>query len=83
MCKQLSERQDGRRIACLIEYYKTNEVNDDKTAADFIKNSPVKDILSNAKIWGSDLSIMFDLTKEGIDKIHTVGIREAVKWAMS
>lgn len=70
-------------LACLIEYYKTNEVNDDKTAAEFIKNSSVKDILSNAKIWGSDLSIMLDLTEEGIDKIHTVGIREAVKWAMS
>lgn len=70
-------------LACLIEYYKTNEVNDDKTAVEFIKNSSVKDILSNAKIWGSDLSMMLDLTEEGINKIHTVGIREAVKWAMS
>ncbi len=69
-------------LACLIEYYKTNDVNDDKSAVEYIKNYSVKDILLNTELWNCDLSYMLDLIEESIDKIHSDGIREAIKWAL-
>lgn len=69
-------------LACLIEYYKTNDVQDDKTAVEYIKNHSIKDILSNAEFWDCDLSDMLDLVEESMDKIHSNGIREAIKWAL-
>lgn len=70
-------------LACLIEYYKTNDVTDDKSAVEFIKNNSVKEILSNSELWGTDTSNMLETVSESIDKIQTVGIREAIKWSMS
>ncbi len=69
-------------LACLIEYYKTNDVQDDKTAAEYIKNHSIKDILSNTPLWDFDLSDMLDLIEESTDKIHSDTIREAMKWAL-
>lgn len=69
-------------LACLIEYYKTKDVNDDKSAVEYIKNHSVKDILSNTELWNCDLSDMLELAENSIDKIHSDGIREAVKWAL-
>lgn len=69
-------------LACLIEYYKNNEVLDDKSAVEYIKNHTVKDILSNAELWGCDLSAMFDMIDESLCRIHNDGIREAMKWAL-
>ncbi len=69
-------------LACLIEYYKTNDINDDKSAVEYIKNYSVKDILLNTELWNCDLSYMLDLIEESIDKIHSDGIREAIKWAL-
>lgn len=68
-------------LACLIAYYKTNDVRDDKSAVEYIKNSSVKDILSNTELWNCDLLDMLDLVEESINKIHSDGIREAIKWA--
>lgn len=70
-------------LACLIEYYKTNDVTDDKTAVDYIKNNDIKNILSNTDLWGQDLSIMLDMVSESLEKIHRDGIREAIRWSMS
>lgn len=69
-------------LSCLIEYYRTNSVNDEKSAVEFIKNNSVRDILSNTALWGSDLSDLTELTEASIHKIHTEGIREAMKWAL-
>lgn len=69
-------------LACLIEYYRTNSVNDDKSAVEYIKSNSVRGILSNTELWGSDLSDLTELAETGIDKIQTVGIREAMKWAL-
>lgn len=69
-------------LACLIEYYKNNDVQDDKTAVDFIKNNDALSILLNKELWGADLSNMTDLVNESLDVIHSKGIREAVKWSM-
>lgn len=69
-------------LACLIEYYKANDVQDDKSAVEYIKNYSVKDALSNTELWNCDLSYMLELVEEGIDRIHSDGIREAMKWAL-
>ena len=70
-------------LACLMEYYKTSEVQDDKSAVAFIKNNGVSAILANTTLWGQDLSIFTDLVNESLDKMHNCGIREALQWSMS
>lgn len=70
-------------LACLIEYYKTQAPQDDEAVIEYIKKNDMKSILSNADLWGSDLSDMLDTVEESLQKIHTVGIREAMKWALS
>ena len=70
-------------LACLIEYYKVNDVTDSEYAVDYIKNKDIKSILSNTNLWGEDLSIMLDLVNESLERIHRDGIREAIKWSMS
>ena len=70
-------------LACLIEYYKTNEVQDKSETVAFIKDKNVSEILSNTALWGMDLSIMKDMIEESIEKIHNNGIREAIQWSMS
>lgn len=70
-------------LACLIEYYKTNEVTDSEYAVDYIKNNDIKSILSNTALWGQDLSGMLDTVNESLKRIHSDGIREAIKWSMS
>lgn len=69
-------------LACLIEYYKTKDIKDDKISVEFIKNNEVCAILANADLWGSDISSLADLVSESLDKIHSDGIREAVRWAL-
>lgn len=70
-------------LACLIEYYKTQTPQDDETVMVYIKKNDVKAILSNTDLWGHDLSDMLDSVEESLHKIYTVGIRKAVKWALS
>lgn len=70
-------------LSCLIEYYKTNDVADSEYAVDFIKNNNVADILANTELWGQDLSVMLDAVSQGIEKIHSDGIRNAIKWSIS
>ena len=70
-------------LACLIEYYKTNDVSDDQSAVDYIKNHSVNDILSNAELWNCDLSSMSAFANECLERIHNNGIREAVRWILS
>ncbi|MGN0562636.1 MAG: tagaturonate reductase [Candidatus Fimenecus sp.] len=70
-------------LACLMEYYKTSEVQDDKSAVAFIKNNGVAAILANTTLWGQDLRVFTDLVNESIDKMHNRGIREALQWSMS
>ncbi|MDE5985148.1 MAG: tagaturonate reductase [Eubacterium sp.] len=69
-------------LACLIEYYKTNDVQDEKSAADLVKNNNLADILSDADLWGSDLSALLDIVNESLETIHNKGIREAVEWSL-
>lgn len=70
-------------LACLIEYYKVNEVTDSEYAVDYIKNNDIKSILANTDLWGQELSGMLDIVNESLKKIHRDGIREAIRWSMS
>lgn len=70
-------------LACLIEYYKTKAVQDDEKSVDFIRNNGTAEILKNTDLWGKDLTCLTDLVNESLSKIHTDGIREAIKWSMS
>lgn len=70
-------------LACLIEYYKANEVTDGEYAVDYIKNNDIKSILLNTDLWGQDLSGMLDTVNESLKRIHRDGIREAIRWSMS
>ena len=45
-------------FARLIEFYKTDMPNDDKDVMKFMKESDVKTILSNERLWGEDLSYL-------------------------
>lgn len=70
-------------LACLIEYYKANEVTDGEYAVDYIKNNDIKSILANTDLWGQELSGMLDIVNESLKKIHRDGIRGAIRWSMS
>lgn len=47
-------------LGALIQYYKTYAPNDDPHVIDFIKKSSVNEILSNADLWGQDISFLCD-----------------------
>ncbi len=70
-------------LASLIFYYKQNDISDNQNAVCFIKENSVCEILKNGKLWGCDLTNLFDVTDEAYRKIETLGIREAIKWALS
>lgn len=68
-------------LACLIEYYKTNEPSDNEQSVLFIKEKSISEILSNDVLWGCDLSDLTQIVTESIERIHSDGITEAIKWA--
>lgn len=70
-------------LACLIEYYKNYTPQDNQTAIEYIKENDVKSILSNTDLWDCDLTDMIDMVNESLTKIGKLGIREAIKWAIS
>ena len=70
-------------LACLIKYYKKNEPSDSKAVLDYIKTHDVGEILSNADLWGADLSDMTDLINDSLAYIENNGVREAIRWSMS
>lgn len=70
-------------LACLVKYYKENEISDTPDSVDFIRENGIDAILANASLWGTDLTGCAELMKECTAKIENDGIREAVKWAIS
>ena len=55
-------------FAKLIEFYKTDMPNDDEMVIEFMKNSDVKTILANTKLWDTDLSFLADEVDRRIGK---------------
>ena len=70
-------------LSCLIEYYKTNEVQDSPEAYEKVNTLTVNEILSDSSLWGCDLSILENAVNESLKKIHSVGIRESIRWSIS
>ena len=69
-------------LACLIKYYKEQEVSDDPALAAFIKERSVSEILANTALWGTDLSECAELIAESLERLGS-DIREAIRWAIS
>ena len=55
-------------FAKLIEFYKNGTPNDDEKVMEFMKNASVNDILSNADLWGEDLSSIADEVSKYVNK---------------
>jgi hypothetical protein len=46
-------------FAKLIEFYKTDMVNDAPDVAEFMKNATTAEILANKALWDTDLSFLY------------------------
>jgi tagaturonate reductase len=44
----------------LIKFYKTDMANDDAEVIGFMKKASVKEILASEKLWGQDLSFLYN-----------------------
>ncbi|MBQ3234733.1 MAG: tagaturonate reductase [Clostridia bacterium] len=55
-------------FAKLIDFYKTDMTNDDKDVVEFMKSNGVKEILSNDKLWGEDLSFLTAEVEKYVNK---------------
>lgn len=69
-------------LACLLKYYKEQEVSDSPEAVAFIHDNDIPAILSNCDLWGCDLSECTDTVLEGMERLKK-DAREAVRWAIS
>lgn len=70
-------------LACLLTYYRTQEPADGEQTVRLLREKDLHTVLSNAALWGEDLSDMEEIVREGMEKINTCGIREALQWALS
>ncbi len=70
-------------LACLLQYYKENDPQDDAAAVDKIKTQDVPAVLADTALWGADLSAWTALVEESLRQIEQNGIREAIRWSMS
>lgn len=70
-------------LACLIEYYKNNDVTDSAEAVAKVKNGEISEILADTSLWGKDLSVLTSLVGECLERIHTTSVRETLRWSMS
>lgn len=70
-------------LACLIEYYKNNEVSDNAEAVKKIRENSVEEILSDESLWGMKLSQLCTAVSESLSRLHKDGIRETIRWSIS
>ena len=68
-------------LACLLKYYKEQNVSDDPGAVAFIREHDVEEILANADLWGVDLSECGGQVRESMKHLET-DVCEAVRWAI-
>ena len=68
-------------LACLLKWYKEQEVSDDPKAVAFIREHDVEQILAASCLWGVDLSECCDLVRESMNRLET-DVCEAVRWAI-
>lgn len=65
-------------LSALIAFYKYEDANDSRDVVDFIMTHTISDILSNADMWGADLSPMCEIVEKNYDLIERLGMRGAV-----
>jgi len=70
-------------LACLIRYYRENDPADEAAAVRCIQTQTVPAVLSNAALWGRDLSCMAPLVTDSLQRMEQYGIREAIRWSIS
>lgn len=66
-------------LACLILYYKNEDVCDDPAFVDYIRKNDLSDILENEKLWGRNLGFLFETVFMCLNDILDLGIRGAIK----
>ena len=66
-------------LACLILYYKNEDVCDDPAFVDYIRKNDLSDILENKKLWGRNLGFLFETVFMCLNDILDLGIRGAIK----
>lgn len=54
-------------LAKLIEFYRTDMTNDDPDVVAFMRTASVDEILSNADLWGEDISFMAEEVKKNVN----------------
>ena len=69
-------------LACLLKFYKEQDVSDDPAAVEFIRGQDIDAILANTNLWGMDLSACGDLVRECMKHLE-MDIGEAIQWAIS
>ena len=68
-------------LACLLKYYKEQDVSDDPGAVAFIRKHDVEEILAHSHLWGMDLSECGNLVCESMKRLET-DVGEAIRWAI-
>lgn len=64
-------------LAALIEFYRTDESNDNEDIMEFMKTAAVEDILKKEQYWGRDLSFMKEEVEKYCDIIKNEGMKAA------
>lgn len=64
-------------LAALIEFYRTDESNDNEDIMKFMKTAAVEDILKKEQYWGRDLSFMKEEVEKYCDIIKNEGMKAA------
>ena len=68
-------------LACLLKFYKEQDVSDDPGAVAFIRNHDMDEILANVHLWGMDLSKCVGMVCESMERLET-NVCEAIRWAI-
>lgn len=70
-------------LAYLIYFYKNDTPDDSAEVIDFMKNSPIAEILSNDSLWGADISALCDDVSHYYEMIEGSGARSVMEWVIS
>lgn len=70
-------------LANLIYFYKNDTPEDSAEVINFIKNSSIKEILSENKLWQCDISDMYNIVSEYYERISQYGVKDTMQWILS
>lgn len=66
-------------LAALIAFYRVGEPNDDAQITEFMKKASTLEILSDASLWGADLTGLLPEVQANLDQIERGGVRSALQ----